>query len=37
MVTWGAFSAVVVGLLLLGLIAGLAVKVARRRRVSRLS
>jgi len=37
MVTWGAFSAVIIGLLLLALIAGIVVRVARRRRASRIS
>ena len=37
MVTWGAFSAVIVCLLLLALIAGIVLKVARRRRASRIS
>ena len=35
MVTWGAFSAVIVGVFLLALIAGYGVRVARRRRGSR--
>jgi len=37
MVTWGAFSAVIIGLLLLVLIAGVVVKMTRRRRASRIS
>jgi 5'-nucleotidase len=34
-VTWGAFSAVVIGMLLLALIAGIVVKMARKRRALR--
>jgi 5'-nucleotidase len=37
MVTWGAFSAVIIGLLLLALIAGIVVKMTRRKRASRTS
>jgi 5'-nucleotidase len=37
MVTWGAFSAGIIGLLLLVLIAGIVVRVARKRRPSRIS
>jgi len=37
MVTWGAFSAVIICLLLLALIAGIVLTVARRRRASRIS